>query len=86
MLSTKCSISRIYPLQSARARCVDRCDQALVAVGADDHRLPLQLANLQDAFLADDLDTRIVAVIARQTPLIEPNPPFSKRMLTSTLS
>ncbi len=54
----------VTPDETFRPGAGDRGDQPLVAVGADDHRLPLQVADLHDALLADDLGTGVVTISA----------------------
>src|SRR5512140_547796 len=55
----------VTPGEALGPRPVYRRDKAMVAVGADHDRLPLHLPDLHDAFIAVDLDARVVPVSAR---------------------
>src|SRR5690606_22601180 len=57
-------LADVGPLEALRPAAVDGRDQTLVAVHADDDVLRPHRADLHDAFLADDFDPRVVAVVA----------------------
>src|SRR5690554_4804943 len=57
-------LADVGPLEALWPAAVDGRDQPLVAVHADDDVLRPHRADLHDAFLADDFDPRVVAIVA----------------------